>query len=59
MSDFKDKLRGIYKRMRVREKLLSLLFVLVILFLWSNNWFTRLSEGNAQRKLTGVELQTQ
>jgi len=59
MSDLKDKLRALYKRMSLREKLLSLLFVVVMLFLWSNNWFTRLSDGNAQRKLTGVELQTQ
>ena len=59
MSDLKDKLRALYKRMSLREKLLSLLFVVVILFLWSNNWFTRLSDGNAQRKLTGIELQTQ
>jgi hypothetical protein len=59
MSDLKDKLRALYKRMSLREKLLSLLFVVVMLFLWSNNWFTRLSDGNTQRKLTGVELQTQ
>ena len=59
MSDLKDRLRALYKRMSLREKLLSLLFVLVILFLWSNNWLSRLSEWDAQRKLTGVELQTQ
>ena len=59
MSDLKDRLRALYKRMSLREKLLSLLFVLVILFLWSNNWLGRLSEWDAQRKLTGVELQTQ
>jgi len=45
MSDLKDRLRALYKRMSLREKLLSLLFVLVILFLWSNNWLTRLSDG--------------
>ena len=28
MSDLKDRLRAIYKRMSLREKLLSLLFVL-------------------------------
>ena len=59
MSNLKDKLRTLYTRMSLREKLLSLLFVLVILFLWSNNWLTRLSDRNAQRKLTEVELQTQ
>ncbi len=59
MNALKDKLCALYKRMSLREKLLSLLFVLVILFLWSNNWLSRLSKLNAQRKLTEVELQTQ
>ena len=59
MSEFKDKLRALYKRMSLREKLLSLIFVIVILFLWSNSWLSRLSDENAQRKLTRVELQTQ
>ena len=59
MSALKETMRALYKRMSLREKLLSLVFVLVILILWSNNWLGRLSDGNAQRKLTGVELQTQ
>ena len=59
MNALKDRLRALYKRMSLREKLLSLLFVLVILFLWSNNWLSRLSEWDAKRKITGVELQTQ
>ena len=59
MRALKDRLCALYKCMSLREKILSLLFVLVILFLWSNNWLSRLSEWNAQRKLTGVELQTQ
>lgn len=59
MSALRNKARALYKRMSLREKLLSLLFVLVFLFIWSNNWFTRVSEANAQRKLTTVELQTQ
>jgi len=59
MSPLKNKARALYKRMSLREKLLSLLFVLVILFLWANNWFGRLSEWNAQRQLTNVELTTQ
>ncbi|MEC7230527.1 MAG: hypothetical protein VXV91_04945 [Verrucomicrobiota bacterium] len=59
MNALKDKLCALYKRMSLREKLLSLLFVLVILFLWSNNWLSRLSKLNTQRKLTEVELQTQ
>ncbi|MEC8614111.1 MAG: hypothetical protein VXY17_01730, partial [Verrucomicrobiota bacterium] len=59
MNALKGRLRALYKRMSLREKILSLLFVLVILFLWSNNWLSRLSAWNAQRKLTWVELQTQ
>ena len=59
MNALKDRLRALYKRMSLREKLLSLLFVLVILFIWSNNWLSRLSEWDALRKLSGVELQTQ
>ena len=59
MNALKDKLCALYKRMSLREKLLSLLFVLVILFLWSNNWLSRLSKLNTQRKLTEIELQTQ
>ncbi len=59
MSALKDKTRGIYKRMTLREKLLCLAFLLVILFLWTNNWLGRMSDWNAQRKLTTVELQTQ
>ena len=59
MNTLKDRLRALYKRMSLREKILSLLFVLVILFLWSNNWLSRLSEWDAKRKLTVVELQTQ
>ena len=59
MNALKDRSRALYKRMSLREKILSLFFVLVILFLWSNNWLSRLSKWDAQRKLTGVELQTQ
>ena len=59
MSALKDKTRAIYKRMSLREKLLTLLFLLVILFLWTNNWLGRVSEWNAQRTLTSVALETQ
>ena len=59
MNALKDRSRALYMRMSLREKILSLFFVLVILFVWSNNWLSRLSEWDAQRKLTGVELQTQ
>ena len=59
MNALKDRSRALYKRMSLREKILSLLFVLVILLLWSNNWLSRLSDLNTQRELTGIELQTQ
>ena len=59
MSRLKNKAHTLYQRMSLREKLLSLLFLLVILFIWSNNWLGRLSEWNAQRTLTSNELQIQ
>lgn len=59
MNALKNKARHIYKRMSLREKLLSLLFLSVILFLWTNNWLGRMSTWNAQRKLADVELTTQ
>ena len=43
----------------MREKLLTLVFVLVIIVLWSNSWLTRYSEWNTARKQTKVELLTQ
>jgi hypothetical protein len=59
MKPYLKKLRALYKRMSLREKLLSLLFFVVILFLWTNHWMGRLSEWNAARRLADVELQTQ
>lgn len=59
MNALKDKARSLYKGMSLREKLLTLMFVLVILALWTNNWTGRLSNWNAQRKLADVELTTQ
>ena len=53
------KLQRLYKRMSVREKLLCLLFFLVMLFIWADSWFKRSSTWNDSRKLTSVELQTQ
>jgi len=51
--------RRIYKRMSVREKLLCLLFLLVMILIWSNGWWNRASHWNAARKLAKVELTTQ
>ncbi len=59
MNALKEKTRALYKRMSLREKLLSLLFIVVILFLWTNNWMGRLSQWNAQKKQATVELSTQ
>lgn len=59
MSPYFNKLGTLYKRMSLREKLLSLLFIVVILLLWMNHWMGRLSEWNAARQLAAVELNTQ
>lgn len=59
MSALKNKVRSAYKRMSLREKLLSLLFLLVILLIWTNHWLGRVSVWNAQRNVTNIELQTQ
>lgn len=59
MSTLKEKSRQLYKRMSLREKLLTLCFILVILFIWTNNWFNRMSAWNAQRKLAATTLVTQ
>lgn len=59
MSQALTKIKAIYKRTSLREKLLTLAFILVILLLWGNNWLGRLSEWNDQRKLTANELSIQ
>jgi len=53
------KFKELYQRMSLREKLLTLLFILVILFLWGNHWMGRLSEWNDQRRFMGSELEFQ
>lgn len=59
MSALVTKTKALYKRTSLREKLLTLLFILVIIFLWANNWLSRLSEWNDQRQSSSVELFTQ
>lgn len=59
MSTYLNKARTLYQRMSLREKLLSLLFFMVVLFLWTNHWMGRLSEWNAARQLATIELLTQ
>ncbi|MFP4157609.1 MAG: hypothetical protein ACLFU4_08330 [Opitutales bacterium] len=54
-----QKIKALYKRTTVREKLLALVFILVILILWSGNWLGRLGAWNAGRTQSAVELDTQ
>ncbi|MEC7274201.1 MAG: hypothetical protein VXU48_03040 [Verrucomicrobiota bacterium] len=49
----------LYKTMSIREKFLCLCFILVLLFIWSNNWLNRTYEWNMLRNLSATELATQ
>jgi hypothetical protein len=53
------RMKAMYQRMSLREKLLTLAFILVVLFLWGNNWLGRLSEWNGQRNFNASELEFQ
>lgn len=59
MSKGASKIKSLYKRTTLREKLLTLAFILVILFLWMNNWLGRMSEWNDLRKFNASELDSQ
>lgn len=59
MSKAAKRIKAIYKRTSLREKLLTLVFILVVLFLWANDWANRLSEWNDQRQFTANELEFQ
>lgn len=59
MSQATSKIKALYKRTTLREKLLTLAFILVILFLWMNNWLGRLSEWNDLRQFNATELDFQ
>lgn len=59
MSKAATQMKALYRRMSLREKLLTLAFILVLLFLWGNNWAGRLSEWNGQRKFIASELEFQ
>ena len=48
-----------FRRMTVREKLLLLLFVLVILFLWTGSLLGRISDWNQARRQAKTDLATQ
>lgn len=51
--------KAFYKRMSLREKLLTLVFMIVIHFLWIGSWLDRLSDWNDQRKFAASELEFQ
>lgn len=59
MSQATARIKALYKRTSLREKLLALAFILVIIFIWLNNWSSRLSELNDQRKFNAIELEFQ
>ncbi|MGB0333796.1 MAG: hypothetical protein ACPGGN_00380 [Opitutales bacterium] len=59
MNTLKDKVNTYYRQMSLREKLLSLLFILVILLLWGNSWMGRLWQWHTNKQQTTIELSTQ
>ena len=59
MNRAATRIKAIYQRMSLREKLLTLAFILVILSLWGNHWLGRLSVKNDERKFTASELEFQ
>jgi hypothetical protein len=59
MHELRLKARRLFCRLSVREKLLSLLFIIVILFIWNGSLLNRSSAWNQNRKQTSADLQTQ
>lgn len=59
MSAIARRIKSFYKRTTLREKLLTLAFFLVVLFLWANHWANRLSEWNDERQFLANELEFQ
>lgn len=56
MNTVATRIKTLYKQMSLREKLLTLAFILVIHFLWANHWLGRMSEWNDLRKFSASEL---
>lgn len=48
-----------YRRTTLREKLLMLVFIVVILTLWAGNWLNRAGNWSDRRQNSSVELATQ
>ncbi len=59
MSQLTAQAKRFFKRMTVREQLLSLLFIIVMLAIWTGNLISRSREWNSQRKNTADILTTQ
>jgi hypothetical protein len=59
MSALLKKTQALYKRTSLREKLLTLIFILVVIILWAVDWAGRLSQWNDLRRATAVDLELQ
>lgn len=59
MSQLLVKGKQLYKATSLREKLLTLIFVLVVVFLWTDSWLGRLATWNELRQSAAVDLTTQ
>ena len=59
MQQLLTKTKRLFLRLSVREKLLSLIFLLVILMIWGSSWMGRASAWNQSRQLAQTELTTQ
>lgn len=59
MQKILHKTKRLFLRMTVREKLLTLMFILVMLFIWTGNLMNRSSAWNSNRKQAQADLQSQ
>lgn len=59
MRSFTHKAKRLFKRMTVREQLLTLIFILVILFIWFGNIIKRGKAWNADRQQAQSDLVVQ
>ena len=59
MQQLLNKAKRLFLRMSVRKKLLTLLFILVMLFIWAGSLLSRSSEWNDHRQLAQADLQVQ
>lgn len=59
MSASQNKILSAYKKTTLREKLLTLVFIVVILVLWSDSLLGRYADWNGARKAATVDLMTQ